>query len=77
MGDLDVAEMSEYFQEHPERWAIALGTAGLAALMFARRLVKSKGFFGKVWNLALLLVQVGAIAGLVKIRQEDQGPVWD
>ena len=67
MGEFDPAE---YFEEHPERWMSAIAAAGLAALIFARKTAKARGFFGKAWNLGMLLVQVGVIAGLVKARQQ-------
>ena len=68
MGDYDPVE---YFKEHPERWAIAVGSAGLAALLFARKTIKAHGLIRKVWNLGLLAIQVGVIVGLVKVRQQE------
>jgi len=71
MADIDVAE---YFEEHPERWAGAVGAAGLAALMFLRRTVRARGFFGRTWNLLMLAVQIGIVVGLVRARnQEPEG----
>ena len=67
MGDFDAVE---YFDEHPERWMSALAAAGLAALIFARKMAKSEGFFRKVWNLSMLLVQLAVVAGLVKAKQQ-------
>jgi hypothetical protein len=67
MGDFD---LGEYFEEHPERWMSALAAAGIAALIFARKAAKAKGFFRKAWNLSLLLVQIGAVAGLIKAKQQ-------
>lgn len=67
MGDFDPAE---YFEEHPERWMSAIAAAGIAALIFARKTAKAKGFFRKAWNLGLLAAQLGVIAGLVKAKQE-------
>jgi hypothetical protein len=67
MGDFDAVE---YFEEHPERWMSAIAAAGLAALIFARKTAKAEGFFRKVWNLSLLLVQLAVVAGLVKAKQQ-------
>ena len=67
MGDFDPAE---YFEEHPERWMSAVAAAGIAALIFARKTAKAKGFLRKAWNLTLLLVEIGVIAGLVKAKQQ-------
>ena len=67
MGEFDAAE---YFGEHPERWMSAVAAAGLGALIFARKTARAKGFLSKAWNLGLLLVQVGVIAGLVKAKQQ-------
>ena len=72
MGDgFDVAE---YFREHPERWAGAVGAAALGAFASFLGLMRSRGFLKRTWKLLMVVVQVAVVVGLVRARnQEDPG----
>lgn len=73
MGDFDPAE---YFEEHPERWLVAVAGSGLAALIAFRRLFIARGFFGKLSALIMLAIQVGVILGLVAARKRPSERAW-
>jgi hypothetical protein len=64
-------DLTEYFEEHPERWASAVGAAGLASLVFLVRMARAKGFFGRLWNLVMVVVQIGIVVGLVRARNQE------
>jgi ABC-type methionine transport system permease subunit len=68
MDDFDV---SEYFREHPERWAGAVGAAGLGALASLMGVMKAKGFLKRTWSLLMVVVQVAVVVGLVRARNSE------
>ena len=71
---MDDFDMAEYFREHPERWAGAVGAAALGACASLIGLMKSRGFLKRTWSLLMVAVQVAVVVGLIRARnQEDPG----
>jgi len=73
---MDGFDPAEYFEEHPERWMVAVAGTGLAALMSFRRLFTSRGIFGKLSALVMLAIQVGVIVGLMGARNRSEEAAW-
>ena len=73
---MDGFDPADYFEEHPERWMMAVAGTGFAALLSFRRLFTSRGVLGKLSALTMLAIQLGVIVGLVNARNKSEEAAW-
>jgi hypothetical protein len=73
---MDGFDPAEYFEEHPERWMVAVAGTGLAALVSFRRLFTARGVLGRLSALVMLAIQVGVIVGLMGARNRSEEATW-